>query len=384
MEQRVSSELELPLTLIEVEHADTAVSVGFLPGGDLLVGGTGTLNSVAPLGGSVPWVARIDPEGEVSLQELEGLPFLVGTGYALVAPAESGGYFEIANSDQPGTAGFNCQGAARLAKRDPDGKKEWEFLLDPAIGGWSVVSATSLPDGTNLAAGCGWDTLPRGADKLRTFATLWRLAGDGELDWTRELTSQEDSEVTVGMARGADRVMLMTEHRWTSYPELKASLRAVDLYGEDLWTVELKQPSVERWVDFGAAPNGAPFALGEQPGGAGFGFLLVQLDWDGQVEFTTARFGYWPPAAAAAANDGGVLVAGYTGFSTNEGASFAAYLVRLSPEGEELWRQVFLCDEDCEFQDVAASEDGQVAAVGSRYRDGIETAWVVRFGPEQN
>jgi hypothetical protein len=116
---------------------------------------------------------------------------------ALVATAD-GGLLAVGN----GAAADRDPAHVWLARADAAGKLAWERTLDGSPTAWRARAAAALPDGGFAVAG---ETVSPAGQRA---PHVWRLAGDGAVQWQRAYGGP-DAEMVTGLAATHDGGLIM-------------------------------------------------------------------------------------------------------------------------------------------------------------------------------
>ena len=138
------------------------------------------------------------------------------------------------------------------------------------------------------------------------------------------------------------------------------------------WDHRLPSFGSDAAADLIFAPSGELVLVGTTGGGTlvGSDLLIARLDGDHNVTDQRAvdLGGVEGANAVVAARDGNYLVAGYTNHSklTGHAGGRDALLLKLAPDGRDLWYALAGGDRSDEFHALAQADDGSIVAVGER------------------
>jgi hypothetical protein len=220
--------------------------------------------------------------------------------------------------------GGTTRGSGWVARLDAALEVVWEHSVDFAE---TVVGVAALQDGGfSIAGSSDTSTVELG------FARFARFGRDGRSRWRRRLPSKGRGE-PAAIAAMADDGIVAVGH----CPQLWAI--RLDESGATVWESLLGDTDC-RGRAVAARPDGGVVVAGDRPRDGGREIQLACLAAGGTVAWSrilSGDCGYDVAHGLAAADDGGVLVAG----STMTGAEATRACVwRLSPHGEVVWRWI--------------------------------------------
>jgi uncharacterized delta-60 repeat protein len=300
------------------------------------------------------WVLRLDSEGNVKWKKTYG-----GSSYDeayAVAIADNGDII-VAGWTESFGAGWDDFWVLRL---DANGNVKWQKTYGGSNEDWATAVAIA-DNGDIIVAGY---TKSFGAGG-RDFWVL-RLDSEGNVKWQKTYGGSDwDEANAVAIAENGDIIVAGYTGSFGAGNEDVWVLR-LDGNGNVKWQ---KTYGGSDWDEANAvalAPNGDIIVAGytESFGAGGRDFWVLRLDSEGNVKWQKTYGGeYWDGASAVAiAENGDIIVAGYTGSFGAGKADF--WVLRLDSEGNIKWQKTYGGRRWDRANAVAIAPNGDIIVAG--------------------
>ena len=339
-------------------------------GGYIVTGHSGSFGA----GGYDAWLVKTDPNGDtVWTRTFGGAGWDEGT----MGQETSDGGFILAGQTASSGAG---QTDLWLVKTDARGDLVWDKTFGGVDydGGYAVEEAR---DGGYVATGYTWSYGAGHGD-------VWLIKTDagGNLVWDRTYGIWADEEWGESVQQTQDDGYIIAAVTCPCADEPgDVWLIKTDAAGNRVWDRVYGGLGAD-WVhSVRQTLDGGYIAAGytESYGAGGRDAWLIRTDADGNLVWDKTYGGAKADMAASVqlTDDGGYIVAGYTGSYGAGGHD--VWLVRTGPNGDTLWTRTFGDAGDDEGCSVQRTEDGGYIVVGTTesYGAGKDDVWLVKTGP---
>lgn len=308
----------------------------------ILVGNTLGDLAAENLGGFDAFVSKYDPDGEEVWTRQFGT---ASRDEATAVATDSSDNIYVAGYTQGSLGGTN-EGSfdVFVRKYDPEGNEVWT----EQFGGNSADFATAVAvdgNGNVLVAGSGFvPTEPHPHAGLAHFVRKYEQAADGRAV-TEVWTYRTDSSVA-DIAVAADGSVILTGSEWVFQTTNEVFVAKLNPDGGELWA-----------KPFG---SGDPAETGEEGRELPDTRHPMEL-WQDLLDYQDAG------SAVAVDHAGNIYVTGYVGaLDTGSGLrNHQAFLLRLTPDGEEVWAILFEEEHHTHGSAVALDSAGDIIVSGN-------------------
>ncbi|MCX9012695.1 MAG: hypothetical protein OIN66_16445 [Candidatus Methanoperedens sp.] len=262
-----------------------------------------------------------------------------------------------------------------LVKIDVNGNEQWA----KTIGG-TIYSVQETSDGGYIGAGL----IPEEPGSDHPNGWLIKIDANGDEQWNRTFWGRGFG-IIESVQQTTDSGYVLAGIRTSREDGGGAWLIKVDANGNELWNRTFGE-----WNrTFGGRGEMAYSVQQTGDGGyilAGFGFLFIKADADGNMQWgKNKKFKGKDLALARSArqtSDGGYIIAG-DAYSTG-GSNMDSWLIKVDENGNEQWNMTFSGVQNSEAYSVQQTKDGSYIFAGTTFSStGRSYAWLRKIGGEQ-
>lgn len=364
-----------------VRAPDRASAVTIDANGDVLAAGA---TATGPVTKYDEWLTRLDGRG-FPVWERQWDSGTLGDDEAAGIAAGADGSLFVASS--VGGSAENGGRDVRVARLDASGREEWSVIEEGSFGSWDLAMAVAANDGGGpVVAG----VLDAYWDEARAWIASYDASGSPLWSWSIEGEPSDSpwlgthaSAVAVGAGGDVTACGGVT----TGDERADAWVRRFDREGAELWSA----------VPSGLGPEADCAAIAVNASGTAFAagwsgeygkpeersIWIASLSANGEEAWVSPDVHLGEARGLALTPQNGLFVAGW--IREDPQADGDAWLVRLDPQGHELWARVHdgPAGGDDAALAVAADPEGGAVVVGEETTEPASgpNIWIQRYGP---